>query len=85
MNNKNHLFQILKFMIGTKLKTMDGDSSDKQKSRRNSLPNDSDISEPPRVRHIGFQTDAINQRLLDYNVNSIWISVCILIIVTFIL
>lgn len=75
----------MKFMVGIKLKTMDGDSSDKQKSRRDSLPNDSDISEPPRVRHIGLQTDAINQRLLDYNVNSIWVSIGILIIVAFIL
>jgi len=72
-------------MVGIKIKTMEGDSSDKQKSRRDSLPNDSDISEPPRVRHIGLQTDAINQRLLDYNVNSIWISIGILIIVAFIL
>ena len=72
-------------MVGIKLKMMDGDSSDKQKSRRDSLPNDSDISEPSRVRHIGFQTDAINQRLLDYNVNSIWVSIGILIIVAFIL
>jgi len=72
-------------MVGIKIKTMDGDSSDKQKSRRDSLPNDSDISEPPRVRHIGLQTDAINQRLLDYNVNSIWVSIGILIIVAFIL
>lgn len=72
-------------MVGIKIKTMDGDSSDKQKSRRDSLPNDSDISEPPRVRHIGLQTDEINQRLLDYNVNSIWVSIGILIIVAFIL
>ena len=72
-------------MIGTKVKIMDGDGSDKQKSRRDSLPNDSDLSEPSRVRHIGLQTDAINQRLLDYNVNSIWVSIGILIIVAFIL
>ena len=64
---------------------MDGDGSDKQKGRRDSLPNDSDLSKPIRVRHIGLQTDAINQRLLDYNVNSIWVSIGILIIFAFIL
>ena len=64
---------------------MDGEGDSKQKSCGDSLPHDSDFSEPPRVRHIGLQTDAINQRLLDYNVNSIWVSIGILIIVAFIL
>ena len=72
-------------MVGTKIKTMDGDGSDKQKGRRDGLPNDSDISEPPRVRHIGLQTDELNQRLLDYNVYSIWVCIGVFIIVTFFL
>ena len=72
-------------MVGTKLKMMDGDGSDKQKSRRDSLPNDSDISEPSRVRHIGLQTDAINQRLLEYNVCALYICVPIFLIIALIL
>jgi len=72
------------FVVEPKIKIMDGESDSKQKSRRDSLPNDSDISEPPRVRHIGFQTDAINQRLLEYNVHSIWIGICVLLVVALI-
>lgn len=72
------------FVVESKNKIMDGESDSKQKSRRDSLPNDSDISEPTRVRHIGFQTDAINQRLLEYNVHSIWIGICVLLIVALI-
>lgn len=63
---------------------MDSECNSKQKSTRDSLPNDSDFSEPPRVRHIGLQTDEFNQRLLEYNVHSIWIGICILLAVAFI-
>ena len=71
-------------MVGTKNKIMDGEGDSKQKSCGDSLPHDSDFSEPPRVRHIGLQTDAINQRLLEYNVHSIWIGICVLLVVALI-
>ena len=71
---------------------MDGDSISHEKGTANSkgksgisILGDSDVSEPPRVRHIGLQTDRINQRLLEYNVYSLWISICIILIVSFIL
>jgi hypothetical protein len=64
---------------------MDSENGDKQKSSGDSLLNDSDFSEPPRVRHIGFQTDKINQRLLEYNVRSIWVGIFVVLIVAFIL
>jgi hypothetical protein len=65
---------------------MDSDSkSDKQESFRDSLPNDSDIPEPHGFRHIGLQTDRINERLLAYNVRTLWICIPIVyIIVSFI-
>lgn len=63
---------------------MDSECDSKQKSAGDNLSNDSDFSEPPRVRHTGFQTDAVNQRLLEYNVHSIWISICVLLIVALI-
>ena len=72
-------------MVGIKYKQMDSESDNKQKNSGDSLLNDSDFSEPPRVRHIGLQTDRINQRLLEYNVYSLWISICIILIVSFIL
>jgi len=59
---------------------MDSECGSKQKSCGDSLPHDSDFSEPPRFRHIGLQTDAINQRLLEYNVHSVWIGICVLLI-----
>ena len=69
-----------------KHKYMDSDSrSDKQESLGNSLPNDSDIPEPFGFRHIGLQTDRINERLLAYNVRTLWICIPIVyIIVSFI-
>ena len=63
---------------------MDSECNSKQKSCGDCLPHDSDFSEPFRVRHTGFQTDAVNQRLLEYNVHSIWIGICVLIAVALI-
>lgn len=64
---------------------MDSEGDSKQKSAGNSLPNDSDFSEPPRVRHIGLQTDRINQRLLEYNVCALWFCVPIVLIIAIVL
>lgn len=65
-----------------KYKYMGSDSkSDKQESLRDSLPNDSDIPEPHGFRHIGLQTDRINQRLLAYNVRTLWICIPIVYII----
>ena len=64
---------------------MDSEGDSKQKSGGDGLPNDSDFSEPFRVRHIGLQTDTINQRLLEYNVRSIWLGILVVLIVTFVL
>lgn len=46
---------------------MDCGESSRQESTGDSLPSNSDIPKPSWVRHIGLQTDNINQRLLDYN------------------
>lgn len=72
-------------MVGIKYNKMDSESDSKQKSSGDSLLNDSDFSEPPRVRHIGFQTDTINQRLLEYNVRSIWLGIFVVLIITLVL
>jgi hypothetical protein len=47
---------------------MDSGECDKQEDAGDSLPSDSNIPKPFWVRHIGLQTDTINQRLLAYNV-----------------
>jgi hypothetical protein len=64
---------------------MDSEGDSKQKSAGDSLPNDSDFSEPFRVRHIGLQTEAINQRLLEYNVRALCFCVPIIFIIAIIL
>ena len=64
---------------------MDGEGDSKQKSIGHDMSDDCDFSKPIGVRHIGLQVDAINQRLLEYNVRSLWISIPIIIIVAFIL
>ena len=46
---------------------MGNDEGSKQESTGDSLSSTSDIPKPIWVRHIGIQTDNINQRLLDYN------------------
>ena len=72
-------------MVGIKYNKMDSESDSKQKSGGDSLPHDSDFSEPFRVRHIGFQTDTINQRLLEYNVRSIWLGIFVVLVVALVL
>ncbi len=72
-------------MVDTKYSKMDSESDSDKKSSGDGLPNGSDFSEPFRVRHIGLQTDAINQRLLEYNVRSIWIGVLIVLVVALVL
>lgn len=68
----------------TKYKYMEGDSkSDKQESLRDSLPNDSDIPEPPRFRYTGLQTDRINERLLAYNVRTLWVCIPIVYVIVY--
>ena len=72
-------------MIVIKKTSMDSDEVDRQKSTRDSLSSDCNFSKPIWVRHFGVQTDTINKRLLDYNVHSIWIGVCVVLIFAFIL
>ena len=72
-------------MIVTKKNNMDSDEGSKQKSTGDSLSGDSDFSKPIWVRHLGVQTDTINTRLLDYNVHSLWIGICVVLIVALIL
>ena len=72
-------------MIVTKKNNMDSDEGSKQKSTGDSLSGDSDFSKPSWVRHLGVQTDTINKRLLDYNVYSLWIGICVVLIVALIL
>lgn len=72
-------------MIVSKKTHMDSDEDDRQKSTRDSLSSDCNFSKPIWVRHIGIQTDTINQRLLDYNVSSIWIGIGIILIILCIL
>jgi len=72
-------------MVVTKKNNMDSDEGSKQKSTGDSLSVYSDFYKPIWVRHLGVQTDTINKRLLDYNVYSLWIGICIILIVTLIL
>jgi hypothetical protein len=72
-------------VIVTKKNKMDSDDSGEQKSTGDSLSGDSDFSKPIWVRHFSVQTDTINKRLLGYNVHSLWIGICIILIFTFIL
>jgi hypothetical protein len=61
---------------------MDSDSKNeqnKQESIGDKFFNDSDISESFRVRYISLQINAINKRLLDYNVRSLYLCVPIII------
>ena len=72
-------------MIVTKKNKMDSDEGSEQKSTGDGLPHDSNFSKPIWVRHLGVQTDTINKRLLDYNVHSLWIGICVVLIFAFIL
>lgn len=64
---------------------MDGEEHRNEKGDSDSLSNDSDLSKPIWVRYFGLQTNTVNQRLLEYNVRSIWISIPIILIVLSIL
>ena len=58
---------------------MDSDcDKNKQENIGDNLPNDSDIPEPFGLRHVSLQTNAINERLLDYNVRALYLCVPIL-------
>ena len=58
-------------MVESKTTKMDGGECIKQEDSGDSLPSDRDLPKPFWVRHIGLQTDTINQRLLAYNVHAI--------------
>lgn len=60
---------------------MDGEEQRNEKGDSDSLSNDSDFSKPIWVRYFGLQTNTINQRLLEYNVRSIYIGIPIILIV----
>lgn len=60
---------------------MEGENCDNKKNDRDNMSSNRDIPEPPGFRHIGLQTDRINQRLLEYNVRALWLCVPIIYIV----
>jgi hypothetical protein len=64
---------------------MDSDSKkqNKQESIGDKFFNDSDISESFRLRYISLQINAINKRLLDYNVRSLYLCVPIIYIIIY--
>ena len=60
---------------------MDSERNGDKKSTGDNQSNDSDFSKPVWVRYFGVQADTINQRLLEYNVRSVWVGVPIVIFV----
>ena len=64
---------------------MDSERNSNEKSDGDSLPNDSDFSKPVWVRYFGLQTDSVNQRLLEYNVRAIFVSIPIILFVLLVL
>ena len=64
---------------------MDSERNSNEESDGDSLPNDSDFPKPVWVRHFGLQTDSVNQRLLEYNVRAIFISIPIILLVLLVL
>ena len=64
---------------------MDSEGYRNKESDGDSLPNDSDFPKPVWVRHFGLQTDSVNQRLLEYNVRAIFISIPIILLVLLVL
>jgi len=60
---------------------MDSESDSDKKSDSNVMSNDGDVPEPFWVRHISLQTNAVDQRLLEYNVRSLWIGCGIILFV----
>lgn len=64
---------------------MDSERNSNEKSDGDSLPNGSDFSKPIWVRYFGIQTDSVNQRLLEYNVRAIFVSIPIILFVLLVL
>jgi hypothetical protein len=64
---------------------MDSERNSNEKSDGDSLSNDSDFSKPVWVRYFGIQTDSVNQRLLEYNVRAIFVSIPIILLVLLVL
>jgi hypothetical protein len=64
---------------------MDSERNSNEKSDGDSLPNDSDFSKPVWVRYFGLQTESVNQRLLEYNVRAIFVSIPIILFVLLVL
>lgn len=64
---------------------MEGDSYRNEKENGDSQLDDGDLSKPFWVRLFGIQTDSIDQRLLEYNVRSIWVGAVSVILVLLLL
>ncbi len=60
---------------------MDSEETSNEKNDGDSFANDSDIPKPFWVRPIGLQNDRINQRLLEYNVYSLYIGLSIILFI----
>jgi hypothetical protein len=60
---------------------MDSDSCKDEKENGDNQLDDCDLPKPFWVRYFGTQTDSIDERLLEYNVRSIWVGVPIVIFV----
>ena len=59
--------------IELKLKLMDSGECIKQEDSGDSMPSDRNLPKPFWVRYFGVQTDAVNKRLLDYNVRIVFV------------
>lgn len=60
---------------------MDSESNRDEKSTGDKQPDDSDFSKPVWVRYFSVQADSVDQRLLDYNVRSLWLGIPIIVFV----
>lgn len=60
---------------------MDSEETSNETNDGNNMSDDSDVPKPFWVRPIGLQNDRINQRLLEYNVYSIFIGLSILLFI----
>ena len=63
----------------------DYDSTNKEKSNGYYFSSNRYFSKPVWVRYFGLQTDSVNERLLEYNVRAILVSVPIVLFVLLIL
>jgi hypothetical protein len=64
---------------------MDKSDNDKQEGDRYTMFGSGQLSKPVWVRYFGFQTNSVNQRLLEYNVRAIFISIPIVLFVLLVL